>query len=149
MPLFKDGLDYFFLNVLVFLMNIGIGYFLHLPVLVFTSILCLGIIIYIKELDYGKHYVYLLDQVAMLGILLPGLYAWIESGPHKRLVAGALFLTAAAIYATGFALRKFSHSPSRDDREFWHLVMHLFSTGGHIGLVLEPILLYLVMGKRI
>jgi hypothetical protein len=148
MPFFKDGLDYYFLNVLVFLMNIGIGYFLHLPVLVFTSILCLAIIIYIKELDYTQHSVYLLDQVAMLGILLPGLYAWIESGPHKRLVAGALFLTAAAIYATGVALTKFSHSPKREDREFWHFVMHLFSTGGHIGLVLEPMLLYLVMGKR-
>lgn len=147
MPLFNDGLDYFFLNVLVFLSNILIGYFLRKPALVIASIICLAIIIYIKELDYTQKYVYLLDQISMLGILLPGLYEWIESGPHKRLLGGGLFLTAAAIYMTGLALMIYTHSPKREDREFWHFVMHMFSTGGHIGLVMEPVLLYIILGK--
>lgn len=147
MPLFKDGVDYFYLNVLVFLANITIGYFLQRPVLVMTSVICLAIMIYIKELDYTQQYVYLLDQVAMLGILLPGLYAWLTSGPHKRLLAGGLFLTAAAIYMAGLTLMNYTHSPNQEDREFWHFVMHMFSTGGHIGLVLEPALLFMVMRK--
>ena len=109
MPFFKDGLDYFFLNVLVFLINIVLGYFIRRPVLVVSSVVSLAILIYIKELDYGLHSVYLLDQIAMLGVLVPGLFAWVEAGPHKRLLAGALFLTAASIYLSGIVFSKFGH----------------------------------------
>ncbi len=144
MPFF---IDYFFLNVLVFLANILIGYFIRRPVLVASSAICLGIMIYIKGLDYGQRPVYLLDQIAMLGVLVPGLYAWIEAGPHKRLLAGTFFLIASAIYLSGFLLSKFGHSQDRSMREFWHFVIHMFSTGGHLAILLEPALLALLLGK--
>ncbi len=148
MPLLKDGLDYFYLNVLVFLGNILIGCLLQRPVLVISSVICLAIIFYIREKDTKNHTIYLLDQITMLGVLLPGLYAWIESGPHKRLVAGSFFLTAAGLYTAGLAMTTFGHSVNKEDREFWRFVMHMFSTGGHMSLLLEPIVLYLVLGGK-
>lgn len=148
MPFLKDGLDYFYLNVIVFLVNIVVGCFLEKHVLVITSVIRLAIVLYIKEEDYNKHSVYLLDQIAMLGVLLPGLYAWIESGPHKRIITGAFFLTAAVLYLLGITMSTYGHSPNKKDRDFWHFVMHMFSTGGHAGLLLEPIVLYLVLGGK-
>ena len=147
MPLMKDGFDYFYLNILVFLGNILVGCILGKTMVVVTSVVSLAIILYIRGLDYRQRYVYLLDQVAMLGILLPGLYAWIQSGPHKRLLAGGLFLTALGLYLAGLSMTAYSHSPNREDREFWHFVMHLFSSGGHLALLLEPVLLYFLLGN--
>lgn len=147
MPFFSDGLDYYYLNVLVFLGNILLGYLHRQPVLVVSSVICLGILVYIKELDYKEHYVYLLDQVAMLGVLLPGIYLWLTSHPHQRALSGVLFLTAAALYLSGIAFTSYGHSPDQPVREFWHLLMHLLSTGGHLALAFEPALLALVMKK--
>lgn len=143
MLFFKDGIDYFNLNILVFLANILLGCFLMKPVLVVSSVICLAIILLVKEMDYNERHVYLLNQIAMLGVLLPGLYVWLQSNPREKVLAGALFLTAAALYATGLAFSTFGHSPDRDVREFWRFVMHMFSTGGHVALLMEPALMYL------
>jgi hypothetical protein len=150
MPFFTDHeIDYFFLNVLVFLANILAGCYYGNVVVVLTSAICLAIMVYIKELDYQHAYVFLLDQIAMLGILLPGIFLWLHSEPHKRPLAGILFLTGLAIYLLGIAAKQFSHSPKREDREFWHFVMHLFSSGGHLAILLEPALMALLVdGKR-
>jgi hypothetical protein len=149
MPFFKDGFDYFYLNALVFLANILFGYYHRRPVLVVASVICLAIMLYIKELDYNEHYVYLLDQIAMLGVLVPGLYLWITSEPHKRLVSGVLFLTAATFYLAGLFFQNYGHSPDESVREFWHFFMHILSTGGHFALVFEPAVLALSITKRV
>jgi hypothetical protein len=139
-----DTIDYFYLNVLVFIANILAGCYYGNATVVLTSAICLAIIVYIKELDYEHAYVFLLDQIAMLGILLPGIFLWLHSEPHKRPLAGALFLTGLTIYLLGIAAKQFSHSPKREDREYWHFVMHLFSSGGHLAILLEPALLALL-----
>jgi hypothetical protein len=148
MPFFKDGLDYFYLNHLVFLANILFGYYHRRPALVVASVICLAIMVYIKELDYNKHYVYLLDQIAMLGVLMPGIYMWLTSEPHKRALSGVLFLTAATLYIAGLFFKRYGHSPDETDRQYWHFFMHLLSTGGHFALVFEPAVVALALTKR-
>jgi hypothetical protein len=142
MPFFKDGLDYYYLNVLVFLANILLGYYHRRPVLVVASVVCLAVLIYIQGEDPLHPHVFLLNQVAMLGVLIPGILLWIQSKPSEHIFAGLFFLVAALLYACGFLMKIFGHSPEQTTREYWALVMHLFTTGGHLALLFEPAVLY-------
>ncbi len=141
----QDGsVDYFYLNILVFLANILFGYYQRMPIIVISSVVCLAIILYLQERNDGRLSTFLLDQVALLGVLVPGLAIWLRSGPQKYPVAGALFLTGMALYSAGIWYKTYGHAHDLQEREYWRLIMHLFSTSGHLALLFEPALLLML-----
>jgi hypothetical protein len=146
----SDGsLDFYYLNVLVFLANILFGYYHRTPVVVVSSVVCLAIIFYLRERDgeekEGTGFV--MDQIALLGVLVPGLVVWLRTGPQNHPIAGTLFVLGLALYVSGLLYKTYGHSEETQTREYWRFIMHLFSTSGHLALLFEPALLAL-LSKR-
>jgi hypothetical protein len=138
----QDGsVNYFYLNVLVFLVNILFGYYHRSPVIVIASVVCLAIIFYLQERNDERLSTHILDQIGMLGVLIPGLVVWFNNEPRKHPIAGTLFLAGMALYSGGLLYKEYGHSPDLQEREYWRLIMHLFSTSGHIALLFEPAVL--------
>lgn len=146
----SDGsIDFYYLNVLVFLANILFGYYHRAPIVVISSVICLAIIFYLRERDGEEKEGtgFLLDQIALLGVLVPGILVWLRTGPQNHPVAGTLFVLGLTLYVSGLLYKTFGHSEETQAREYWRLIMHLFSTSGHIALLFEPALLAL-LSKR-
>lgn len=145
-----DGsVDYFYLNVLVFLANILVGYYHRTPIVVISSVVCLAIIFYLRERDGEEKggTGFLLDQVALLGVLIPGLIVWLRRGPQNHPIAGTLFVVGLILYGSGLLYKTYGHSEEVQSREYWRFVMHLFSTSGHLALLFEPALLALFIKR--
>lgn len=141
-----SSIDFYYLNILVFLVNILFGYYHRTPIIVISSVVCLAILFYLRERDGEERGQsgFVLDQIALLGVLVPGLVVWFRTGPQNHPLAGTLFAVGLALYVSGILYKTLGHSHETQTREYWRLVMHLFSTSGHVALLFEPALLALV-----
>jgi hypothetical protein len=74
--------------------------------------------------------VWLLDQIALLAILIPAIALWIQHGSTKHIFAGLFFMAALSIYVLGLFRKLYTHSSKPVVREFWHLLVHILSFGG-------------------
>jgi hypothetical protein len=124
----EKGLFYYRLNLVLFLINIGIGVHLKNYLIVITSLIAVGLSVYVFNNDWNK--TWLLDQIAILAILIPAMVLWIQLNPTKHPFAGIFFGAAAFIYGIGLVKKLYTHSNKPAVREFWHLFVHILSFVG-------------------
>lgn len=124
----EKGLFYYRLNLILFFINIGIGVHLKNYLIVITSLIAVILSIYVFNNDWNRTWI--LDQIAILAILIPAMILWIQLNPAKHPFAGIFFGAAAFIYGIGLVKKLYTHSQKPAVREFWHLFVHILSFVG-------------------
>lgn len=132
---------YFYINCIIYSFNIIFGLRVKSNVLVIASTVALILSIYVYNADYKRDAVWILDQLTILAILVPGVYAWWTVDKKKYPFAGILMFSAMALYIYSIFSRTLVHDVSGDVRIRWHVILHIFTTLGHVLLHSEPKLL--------
>jgi hypothetical protein len=127
---YHKGELYYHINLCLFLVNIGIGIAMKSSIIVITSVIALVSSVYVYNQDYSKEQIWLLDQIALLAILIPAITLWFQHGSAKNIFAGLFFIAALSIYVLGLFRKLYTHSSKPVVREFWHLLVHILSFGG-------------------
>lgn len=133
--------DYFITNIMIFILNICLGLYVKNYIIAFTSSIALMISIIVYGEDYEQIHIWILNQIAVLSVIIPGILLWIFEEPVYRPLAGLFFITGSILYMIGLYDRIYGNSPDRSEREKWHLYIHLFSTAGHQMIMFETLLL--------
>ena len=126
----QKGLFYYRLNLVLFFINICIGVHLQNPLIVTTSLIAFALSVYVYHTDWSQGKTWLLDQIAILAILVPATVLWLQLNPAKHPFAGIFFGSAAIIYGLGLIKKLYTHSQKPVVREFWHLFVHILSFVG-------------------
>lgn len=134
----KNERFYFYINCAIFIFNILFGLRFKSKTIVIAASIALILSIYVYNADYKENTVWLLDQITILAILTPGLYTWLNINKKKYPLAGILFFSATALYIYSIFSRSLIHSQSGETRIRWHVILHVFTTLGHIMLHSEP-----------
>ena len=127
---YHKGDLYYHINLCLFVINIGIGIAVKNSIIVVTSVIALVSSMYVYNQDYQKGRVWLLDQIALLAILIPAIALWLQPGSTRNLLAVLFFVTALSIYVLGLFRKLYTNSSKPVVREFWHLLVHILSFGG-------------------
>lgn len=133
--------DYFMMNILIFVINICIGIYMKNYVIAGTSSIALLISVIVFGEDYNQTHIWLLNQIAVLSIIVPGFCLWIFEKPEHKPLAGLFFIVGGLLYITGLYHRIYGNSPNNGEREKWHLYLHLFTTAGHQMIMFESLML--------
>jgi Ca2+/Na+ antiporter len=123
--------DFFMANVIIFIANIIIGALMGNIFIVVISIIGLCIAFYVFEKDYTAQRVWIMDQILLLSILVPGWYMWLSNRPSTHPISGLFFMSATLIYLYGLKTKKFNHHQDNLIRERWHVYTHLLTSIGH------------------
>jgi len=126
----EKGELYYHINLGLFLINICIGIYVKNSIIVITSVIALLSSVYVFNQDYNQGRVWLLDQIALLAILIPAIALWVQHGSTRHMLAGLFFVSALTIYVLGLFRKLYTHSSKPIVREFWHLLVHILSFGG-------------------
>lgn len=133
----KNERLFFYLNCSIFIFNIIINIRLKNTPIVIAATVALILSIYVYNADYKKNIVWLLDQITLLAILIPGIYSWLHIDIYKYPLAGLLLCTALVLYVYSIFSKALVHDESGEIRSGWHVVLHLITTLGHIMLHYE------------
>lgn len=127
---YHKGELYYHINLCLFLINICIGVYIQNSIIFVTSLIALVSSVYVYNQDYKKGKIWLLDQIALLAILIPAIVLWVQHGSRRNILAGLFFMAALSIYVMGLFRKLYTHSSKPVVREFWHLLVHILSFGG-------------------
>lgn len=139
--------DFFITNIAIFIINIALGLYVGNYVIAITSSIALFISVIVYGEDYTQTHIWLLNQIAILSVIIPGICLWLFEEPIHRPLAGIFFIAGAMLYIVGLCHKIYGNSPQRSEREKWHLYIHLFTTAGHQMIMFETLLL-LYLGIR-
>lgn len=117
----------FYTNCVAALLKGKIEYAYSLFFLTFTSLLVHGI--------FDRKAMILLDKFAILQMVSIGGYYFYQNLYHLSLpyiiTTISTFLTVIAMYYYGYLINKWCFDPNKEYREFYHAILHCFSSLGH------------------
>jgi len=109
--------DYFISNMAIFIVNIVLGLYVGNYIIAITSSVALFISVIVYGEDYNQTHIWLLNQVAVLSVIIPGILLWIFEEPIHRPLAGIFFISGAMLYIVGLCHGIYGNSPKRSERE--------------------------------
>lgn len=122
---------YFYINTVIFLLNIVLGVIYKNHILIVTASIALLLSIYVYNANYHHETIWILDQITVLAVLVPGVIMWLLKEYHKFPIAGSFFGLAVVLYLYSIFTKDFVHSASGETRIKWHVFLHILVTIGH------------------
>jgi len=137
--------SYFYINTFIFIANIILSIYFKNTLIAVCATVALLFSIYVYNADYHKNTIWILDQITILAILMPGLIRWLGNEMYEFPIAGLFFMSAFLIYIYSLFTKEFVHSESGETRIQWHVYLHIMVTIGHFMLNSEKKILAKLM----
>ena len=123
---------YFYINTAIFILNIIFGVIYKNHILIITASIALLLSIYVYNANYHHETIWVLDQITVLAVLVPGVIMWLLEEYDRFPIAGMFFGLAVILYAYSVLSKDLVHSTSGETRIKWHVYLHILVTIGHI-----------------
>ena len=82
----------YFLNMLLLLTNVLIGFYTHSYSIMFSAILAIGYSSYLYDADHANINIRVMDMIVLASITVPIFILWFDHGHPMRIYAGLIML---------------------------------------------------------
>lgn len=128
-----------FFSSFVFLTNVALNYYYkeYLYAILFLGLFITSLIVHSNNTIYNN----LIDKVFITSIVFYGAYVYIKkiSEGHDNWIAAIpfiFFLSTIYLYTYGYFIDDFCFHKTEDVANYYHMLLHLFSSIGHHFIVL-------------
>ena len=94
----RTHVSHYFLNMLLLLVNVLVGFHTHSYSIMFSALMALTICTYLYDAEHSKINMQLIDTIVLVSLLFPIGFLWFQHGHPTRVYAGLIILWAFGLY---------------------------------------------------